>query len=141
MSGAAVRVREGLASDHAATIAEVVGAGALVADASSASAATDPVALRERLETALHRRGLHEDLLAMLPDAARILGTAIRGDPVPAAPYLVVASRGPVCRATLATGDRLVVELRLFEVTPDRSGYAFRNPEPGDVLRVTLDRD
>lgn len=141
MSEAEARVREDLASDHEATIAAVVAAGRRVADSWSTATTTDPVALREHLEIALSQRGLREDLLAMLPDAARILGTTIRGDPVPAAPYLVIGSRGPVCRATLATGDRMVLELRLFSVTPDRSAYAFREPEPADALRVSLERD
>lgn len=98
----------------------------------------DPSAIAAPLERELRERGLVEDLLATLDTGAAAIDESIRGAPVPAPPYLSVTSRGPVCRATLSGGDRLVVEPVLFAVDRRPARYRFADPAVEECLRVHL---
>jgi hypothetical protein len=68
---------------------------------------------------------------------ADALDTEIEPEPVPKAPYLVVTSRGPLCRETLTDGRRLVVELAVFAVERQPSRYRFRDPTVEECLQVS----
>lgn len=119
------------------TIAAAVAAGSDAAGAVD-SPCRDPGRLRAAIERALERRSLPEPLVGALSVAAGALGTPIRGEPVPAPPYLAVTSRGPVCRATLADGRRLLVRVELFAVERRPREYRFRDPSPETALNVAL---
>ena len=75
-----------------------------------ASAIAQP--LRDRLESA----GLLSALSLVLTDLVESAGFTLSAPPVAAPPYVVVTSRGPILRATIAPG-RLVVRFEVFEVT------------------------
>lgn len=119
------------------TIAAAVAAGNDAAGVLG-SPCTDPERLRTAIERALEDRSLPESLVETLSVAAGALGTPIRGEPVPAPPYLAVTSRGPVCRATLADGRRLLVRVELFAVERRPREYCFRDPSPESALTVAL---
>lgn len=96
------------------------------------------------LESTLRRAGVLDRLPAVLADAVDVAGYRLRARPVPAPPYVVVTSTGPVLRATLADG-RLVVSLRVFSVeraeTPEGGGRRryVRGPRtPASVVDVAF---
>jgi len=86
----------------------------------------------------LTARDLKTQLVTILEDGARLLDDPIQGMPVPAPPYLVVTSRGPICRASLASGDRLVITVSLFAVDTSPRAYRFLDPTPEESLTVRL---
>ena len=98
---------------------------------------TDSEAVTDGLRAALEATGTLERLPAVLADAVDATGCELRATPVPAPPYVVVTSRGPMLRATIDPG-RLVIRFDVFDVV--------RDPEPGrspsyrrrDGVRVTL---
>jgi len=123
--------------EHHGTVAAVLEAGTAVASGLDGRTATDGNRIRQPLDRLLEDRGLRARLLALLPTGADELGTTVRGRPVAAPPYLVVTSRGPLCRATLADGTRLVVELSVFSVARRPRQYRFRDPTVEECLQVT----
>lgn len=133
-------VHRRILDEHRETVAAVVDAGTAVAAAVDSWPVTDGTRLRRPLDGVLGERGLLAPLLAVLATGADALDTEIRGNPVTAPPYLVVTSRGPLCRGTLADGRRLVVELSLFAVETRPRRYRFRDPTVEDCLQVTLRR-
>jgi len=126
-------------AEHRATIEAVVDAGATVAEAIDRWPVTDGETIRLPLERLLRERGLLTPLLCTLDTGADAVGTEIQGQPVAAPPYLAVTSRGPICRATLAEGRRLVIEVSLFAVTTRPRRYQFREPDPETCLQVSLE--
>jgi hypothetical protein len=127
------RVRHRLRTDHAETLDRVWRAADAVA-AEWESPPTDRAAVVDPLG-----RRLTDDtrsaLLGLLSTAVETLGESLPADPVPAPPYLVVTSAGPVVRATLSE-RRLVVELRAFVVDRDGDRPTYRRGD--DELRVRL---
>ena len=119
------------------TIATAVAAGGDAVGVVGSSC-TDPERLRMAIKRALKERSVWKPLVETLSVAAGALGAPIRGEPVPAPPYLAVTSRGPVCRATLADGRRLLVRVELFAVERRPREYRFRNPSPESALTVAL---
>jgi hypothetical protein len=85
----------------------------LSAAADAAADADDPSAELARL---LEEAGVTACLPRVLSGLVDAVGRNLRATPVAAPPYVVVTSRGPVLRATLADG-RLVVVLVLFDVS------------------------
>lgn len=132
------RVRRRLVATHRETLAATVDAGGAVARAWPADRVADAGAVRRPLETVLRERGLVTDLLDLLEAGAGVMDASIQGSPVPAPPYLAITSRGPLCRATLSGGDRLVVRVALFGVGPEPPRYRFLDPDPEECLRVQL---
>lgn len=122
---------------HRGTIADVCEAGRAVA----ASWPTPTVSGSDRVTEPLARQiddaGLPEALLGVLETAVDATDHRMVGTPVPAPPYLVVTSRGPVCRATLDDGQRLVLLFELFAVDRRPRTYRFRDPSPDCCLQVT----
>jgi len=130
--------RQQILAENRAVIRGVVDAGSDVAAAIDDWPVHDAATIRDPLSALLEDRDLLEPTLGLLDSGARALGTTIEGTPVPAPPYLTVTSRGPVCRATLADGRRLVVEMRLFEVARRPRRYRLAGPNPEECLDVTL---
>lgn len=132
-------VRRRLLDDHREPIAATVEAARAVADAWEDDSVTDAARITEPLARRLRERGLDRALLALLPAGADALGTAVAGEPVTALPYLAVTGRGPVVRATLADGCRLVVTVAPFAVAGRRPArYRFRDLDPAAALEVEL---
>jgi len=125
---------------HRPCLAAVVDAGADVA-AGLTEPVTDPGAVRGPLDRQLRDRGLPGELLGMLDTAADAARGTVQGQPVAAPPYLTVTSRGPVCRATLADGRRLVVTCAVFAVERRPRRYTFRDPSPAECLEASLRQD
>lgn len=131
-------VRERLRDAHAETLAATVDAGREIAGTWERDAVRDSARITEPLEALLRERGLDAALLDLLATGAEALDAAIQGDPVPAPPYLAITGRGPVLRATLADGRRLVVTVGPFEIERRPTRYRFRDPGPADALSVDL---
>jgi hypothetical protein len=130
-------VRRRILEEHRDTVAAVVEAGTAVASALDDQPVTDGGRVRRPLDAVLTDRGLKTPLLDLLVTGAQALDATVRGRPVAAPPYLVVTSRGPLCRGTLADGGRLVVELSLFSVESRPRRYRFHNPTVEECLTVT----
>lgn len=127
------RVRRRLHANHTETLDRVWRAADAVA-AEWESPPADRAAVVDPLERRLSDDTLH-GLLGLLSTAADTLGETLPADPVPAPPYLVVTSVGPVLRATLSEW-RLVVELRAFAVDDDGDQTTYRRGD--DEVRVRL---
>lgn len=132
------RIRRRLLAAHTKTISDVVDTGAAVAAAIEEWPLTDGDAIRVPLNRLLHHRGLSTPLLATLETGAEAIGEEIHGAPVAAPPYFLITSRGPLCRATLASDRRLVIEFELFKVETRPRRYRFCEPEPEECLQITL---
>ena len=81
----------------------------------------------------LEAAGVTAHLASVLVDAVSATGQTLSARPVPAPPYVIVTSRGPVLRATIDPG-RLVIALEVFEVVREpETGYRRR-----DGLNLTI---
>lgn len=103
--------RERVLATHRETLAATLDAADAVA--ADPGALSDGAVLRRRFRSRLDDGGTLADYPAVLRTAVDAAGLSLAADPVPAPPYVVVASRGPLCRATTATG-RLVLAVRTF---------------------------
>ena len=83
----------------------------------------------------LRSRGFVDRCPAIIADAAAAAGVDLPSTPVPASPYVSVASTGPVLRATVP-GGRLVIQFRVFCVDRRPVRYHRRPGRPSDVLDV-----
>ncbi|WP_129116524.1 hypothetical protein [Halegenticoccus tardaugens] len=127
-----------LLDERSATIRAVVACADTVADDWDGGATTDRDLVVPPFETTLREAGLPSALADALAGAVDASGAELRAPPVPASPYVVVASTGPVLRATLPEG-RLVVRLDVFAVERDGGvRYVRTGSEPRDVLDATL---
>ncbi|WP_092903672.1 hypothetical protein [Halostagnicola kamekurae] len=95
------------------------------ADAVSESWDDDSVADRrhvvEPMQSALESAGILERLPVVLSDAVEAAGYELPATPVASPPYVVLTSRGPLCRATVEPG-RILIRFDAFSVS--------RTPEP-----------
>jgi hypothetical protein len=132
----AAAARGSLLDSHAEFLADVCDCADAVAETWE-DPPTDRRQVVEPLTALLRQRGLLAEFPAMLASAVEAAGYRMRATPVPAPPYVVVASTGPVCRATVSDG-RLVVRLACFTV--DRRGqtprYVRSGTTPADALSV-----
>jgi hypothetical protein len=131
-------VRRRLRSDHRDTITAVIEAGERVVTGIDTWPVTDGSRIREPLRRELTDRALLEPILGLLATGSDALGETVDGSPVTAPPYLVVTSHGPLCRGTLESGRRLLVELGLFAVERRPRRYRFRDPDVEECLGVRL---
>jgi hypothetical protein len=131
------RAKRHLLDAHHETIVEVCEAGRAVAASWSEGAVQDPSRVTDPLTSQLGDE-LPEQLLDGLETAVAATGHQLQGTPVPAPPYFVVTSRGPLCRGTLDDGRRLVVLFELFSIERRPRTYRFRDPSPATCLRVRL---
>jgi hypothetical protein len=132
------QVHQQVLAEHRETVAGVVDAGAAVASAVERRPVTDGDRLRRPLEALLRERGLTAQLLGLLTTGADALDAEIAAEPVPGPPYLVITSRGPLCRGILTDDRRLVVELAVFAVERHRPVYRFRDPTAEECLQLSL---
>lgn len=123
---------------HRQTVEAVVAAGRDVAAGWPGRTASDRAAIVGPLESRLDDRNLTDKLVPILRTAVDATGLKIAGTPVPAPPYVVVTSRGPLCRGTVAGGSRLVVRVELFAVERDPPRYRFLDPSPERALRTRV---
>lgn len=117
---ATVQDPEAAARDHVreqypALPASVGDCADAVADGWAREWTADRDAVVGPLRAELRTRGLLARFPVVLAGAAAAAGYELPADPVPAPPYVVVTSRGPVLRATVADG-RLVVRFDVFAV-------------------------
>ncbi len=133
-----VQVASRVLETHHETIADLCGAGRAVAASWQDVTVTDATQVTEPLARQFEETALPERLLDVLETAVEATSTQMQGRPVPAPPYLVVTSRGPVCRVTLDDGRRLVLLFELFAVERRPREYRFRNPSPSTCLRVRI---
>lgn len=87
----------------------------------------------------LERLELLDRLVAVLIDAVEVAGFPLDPGPVPAPPYVVVGSRGPLLRATIDPG-RLVIEFRVFDIETPSDDHRRSNPRyvPLDALDLCV---
>ncbi|WP_254529788.1 hypothetical protein [Natrinema gelatinilyticum] len=96
---------------------------------------------REAVVGGLHRSleetGIHGSLPDVLADVVSATGFELQACPVPAPPYVVVTSRGPILRATIDPG-RLVIRFDAFDVV--RGSHSDRRPayRRRDDVRLTV---
>jgi hypothetical protein len=116
-------VRAHLLGERRDLLATVGDCADAVAAGWDGAATTDPDAVPGPLRTTLERAGVLSTLPAVLRECVAVAGGKLQAEPVAASPYVVVTSRGPVLRATLAAG-RLVVTLQMFTVERAAGGGA-----------------
>ncbi|MFB6169669.1 MAG: hypothetical protein ABEJ06_00835 [Haloarculaceae archaeon] len=136
----ASQAREYVLNEHPALVLRVIECADAVAAGWDGDATTDPDAVADRLETVLEHAGVVRRLPGVLEGAVEAVDGRLRASPVPAAPYVVVTSRGPVLRATTDRG-RLVVTVAVFDVERAAGGGAryVRSAEtPGEAVDVAL---
>jgi hypothetical protein len=131
-------IRTRLLEAHRETLQSVIDAGRSVATAWPTDGVQESGTVTEPLEHLLRERGLAADLLGMLQIGTAAMNDTVQGRPIPAPPYLVITSRGPICRGTLSDGRRLVVVLELFAVRRSPTRYRFRDPTPEELLSVSI---
>ncbi|MFH5797057.1 hypothetical protein [Haladaptatus sp. CMAA 1911] len=109
------RVREYLRSEGKETTVATLRCADRVAEGWDGDSTTSRNAVVGPLSRELRETGLMARFPDLLSAAVAAAGFSLPARPVPAPPYVVVTSRGPVLRATL-TGGRLVVSFLLFDV-------------------------
>jgi hypothetical protein len=105
--------RERVVAEHREPLTATLAAADAVA--TDPDALADGGTLRRGLRERLADRGLLARYPAVLRTAVAAAGRELAADPVPAPPYVVVASTGPVLRGSTDAG-RIVVALRAFAV-------------------------
>ncbi|ELY49699.1 hypothetical protein [Natronorubrum bangense] len=110
--------RRRIENEHPDIVAGISHCADHVAEPWDTARTTDSDAVSKRLQSALEATGLLEQLPLVLADVVAAMGYELRAQPVPAPPYVVVTSRGPILRATIEPG-RLVVRFDAFEVVRD----------------------
>ncbi len=133
-------VRRRIHDDYADVVAEIGRCADAVADARAEAETNERGSPRDELQAALEATGVLGTLPEVLAAAVDAAGEELRARPVPAPPYVVVTSRGPMLRATIDSG-RLVIRFDVFEVVrepPVGSPPAYRRLE-GVRLTISLE--
>jgi len=132
--------RRRIRTDHASIVDGIDACADAVAAPWDTARTTDRKTVADGLHRTLADAGVLEALPRVLADAVDATGYELRATPVPAPPYVVVTSRGPILRATIDPG-RLVIRFDAFEVVrdpvPDRPP-AYRRLD-GTRLEVSLE--
>ncbi|WP_254763841.1 hypothetical protein [Natrinema marinum] len=110
--------RRRIQTEHASVVDGIDACANAIADPWDTARTTDSQAVAEGLQRTLEETGVLAALPGVLADAVDATGYDLRATPVPAPPYVVVTSRGPVLRATIDPG-RLVIRFDAFEVVRD----------------------
>ncbi|AHF99311.1 hypothetical protein HALLA_11010 [Halostagnicola larsenii XH-48] len=82
---------------------------------------TDRKRVVQPMRSALESAGILEQLPIVLADSVESAGYELSATPVPAPPYVVLTSQGPICRATVGPG-RILIRFDVFDIA--------RDPEP-----------
>ncbi|MBP1985686.1 hypothetical protein [Halolamina salifodinae] len=122
----AAAAREQLLAAHESTIdATLAAADAVAADwprlDDGRPATTDRDALVAPLRAELEDRGVLGTYPRVLADAVEAAGDRLPARPVPAPPYVVLTSTGPVLRGTVDDG-RYVIRIDCFEIVREPDG-------------------
>ncbi len=129
-------VQERIQAEHTPIVEGINHCADQVAAPWDTARTTNPERLTDSLQSALEATGLLDQLPLVLADAVAATGYELQAQPVPAPPYVVVTSRGPVLRATIDPG-RLVIRFDCFEVVRD-PGPAYRRLD-GVSVEVCLE--
>ncbi|RBI62520.1 hypothetical protein DMJ13_11730 [halophilic archaeon] len=130
--------REHVLSEGRETVAAVLRCADEATAAWDGDAATDRAAVVDPLSRRLTDAGLLARCSDLLSEAVAATGLSLAASPVPAPPYVVVTSRGPVLRGTTDAG-RLVVEIRAFAVERDGEVRYVRGPaDPETAVSVAV---
>lgn len=137
----ATAAREHLLATHESTIdATLAAADAVAADwrrlDDGRPATTDRDALVADLRAELEDRGVLGAFPRTLAYAVEAAGDVLPASPVPAPPYVVLTSTGPVLRGTVDDG-RYVIRIDCFEVVRDPIGL----PAPVAYARTAESAD
>jgi hypothetical protein len=134
------RARERVLADHRDVLEATVDAADAVA--ADPGALAEGATLRRRLRERLAERDLFGRYPVVLRTAVAAAGSDLAADPVPAPPYVVVTSTGPLLRGSTATG-RLLVAVRTFAAcdrgefeTDSRTRYRRTDGSVADALDV-----
>lgn len=134
------RIERQVLATHRQTVADLCALGRTVAASWTGKTVSEGSQVTDPLARQLDDAGLREQLLSAITTGVDATGGELPGSPVPAAPYVVVTSRGPLCRATLDDGRRVVLLFELFAVERRPRTYRFRDPSPDTCLTVRLHR-
>lgn len=115
MTEYAAEARSVVLREHAAVVEAIDDCADAVAAAWTSSSAESSSSVAKPLRACLDASGVLERLPGVLADAVAATGRELEAQPVAAPPYVVVTSRGPICRATLPDG-RLLLRFRVFEL-------------------------
>jgi len=132
------QIRRQLLNYHAKTVRSVIDAGETVANAWPGNTASESNSVTEPLDHILKMRGLKQKLVSFLRSGVAAGEMSTDANLVPAPPYIVVTSRGPICRVTLDNDTRLVISLELFGIRRNPTTYVFLDPDPSDCLSVSI---
>lgn len=128
--------RRVLLADYSETIESVIQCADAVASRWDDPATAERATVTEAMTAELRCRDLLPSLVDLLVEAVAAAGCELQATPVPASPYVVVPSTGPVLRATVENG-RIVVALRVFAVSVDATPrYQREGHDPASVLAV-----
>ena len=116
--------REHLLTDRRAVVETTLRCADAVAASWSEGWTTDRDRVVGPLRAAFSEAGLLGTYPSVLAECVACAGGELRAEPVAAPPYVVVTTRGPVLRTTLAPG-RLVVTLGVFEVVRSTDGSRY----------------
>ncbi|MDJ1433469.1 hypothetical protein [Halostagnicola sp. A-GB9-2] len=101
--------------DHETVIDGIDYCADLVANTWDGTQTTERRRVIEPLQSALESAGILETLPVVLSDAVESAGYDLESTPVPAPPYVVLTSRGPICRATIEPG-RVLIRFDVFDI-------------------------
>lgn len=130
-------VRECVLESHRETVAAVIDCGDAVVADWGRDWSDDPAQVRSALAAEIRASDLRSAFVTVLRDAVAATGRDLLADPVPASPYVVVTSQGPVCRVTVSDA-RIVITMAVFRVDRTDGGprYVRTGTEAEDVLSV-----
>ncbi|QFU83557.1 hypothetical protein [Natronorubrum aibiense] len=110
--------RRRIEDEHAAIVEGIDHCAEQIAEPWDTARTTDRDAVATQLRSALEATGLLEQLPLVLTDVVAATGHELQAQPVPAPPYVVITSRGPMLRATIDPG-RLVIRFDAFDIVRD----------------------
>jgi hypothetical protein len=111
-------VRRRIADEWRPVVASIGDCADQVAAPWDTARTTEPDHVVVPLRATLEASGVLDQLPRLLVDVVDAAGFELTAPPVPAPPYVVVTSRGPVLRATIDPG-RLVIRFDAFEIVRD----------------------
>ncbi|WP_408958803.1 hypothetical protein [Natrinema sp. 74] len=134
--------RRRIQTEHASVVDGIDACADAIADPWDTARTTDNRAVADGFQRTLEETGVLAALPGVLADAVDAAGYELRAAPVPAPPYVVITSQGPVLRATIDPG-RLVIRFNAFEVVRDpdpEQPPAYRRLD-GVAVLVSLERE
>lgn len=128
-------VREYVLDTHEDVLETVLTCADAVVESWDFEATTERQTVVGPFERVLESSGVMGQLPIVLAGAVGALGEELPADPVPAPPYVVLTSLGPVLRATL-DASRLVITICAFDIERDPTRYVRGPTDPADALVV-----